>query len=75
MSTESKILIDEMIVPDYGAYWRTTQLDLTVMSSLAALERRKTQWYDLLQAAGLRIVDIYTYMEELQDSIIVATPV
>lgn len=75
MGTESMILIDEMIIPSSGAHWRATQLDMTVMSSLAALERRKTQWQYLLHAAGLRIVDIYTYTEELQDSIIVAVPV
>ncbi len=75
MGTESMILIDEMIVPSYGAHWRATQLDMTVMSTLAALERRKTQWHDLFLAAGLRIVDIYTYTEELQDSIIVAVPI
>lgn len=75
MGTESMILIDEMIVPSYGAHWRVTQLDMIVMSNLAALERRKTQWHHLLHAAGLRIVDIHTYTEELQDSIIVAVPV
>ncbi|KAL8904742.1 MAG: hypothetical protein Q9207_003073 [Kuettlingeria erythrocarpa] len=75
MSKDSKILIDEMIAPSYRAHWRATQLDMTMMSSLAALERRETDWQSLLKAAGLRIVDIHTYTEELQDSIIVAVPV
>lgn len=36
MNKDSKILIDEMIVPSYGAHWRATQLDMTMMSSLVA---------------------------------------
>ena len=74
MDKDSVILIDEMILPNEKAPWRATQLDILVMASLAAVERSEKQWYALLDAAGLKIVKIWTYTEELRDSIIVAVP-
>lgn len=74
MTAESVILIDEMIIPETNAHWRATQQDITMMACLAAQERTKKQWDELLEAAGLSILDIYTYTAELQDSIIVAAP-
>ncbi|MCJ1355674.1 MAG: hypothetical protein MMC33_005666 [Icmadophila ericetorum] len=73
MTDESVILIDEMILPEKGTHWRAAQLDITMMSCLAALERSKNQWHTLIEAAGLKIAKVYTYTEELQDSIIVVT--
>ena len=74
MSTDSVILIDEMVLPNRGAHWRATQLDITMMTCLAVLERSEEQWYELLGSVGLKIVKIYKYTHELQDSIIVAVP-
>ena len=74
MSEDSVILIDDMILPNQGADWRATQIDLTMMASLAAMERTEKQWYSLIDSAGLKIKSIYTYTPELRDSIIVAVP-
>lgn len=74
MSKDSVILIDEMILPNTGTHWQAAQLDISMMSSLAAMERSEEQWYTLLNLAGLKIQKIYTYTEELRDSIIVAIP-
>ena len=74
MNEDSVILIDEMIILSKDAHWRATQLDMAMITCLAALERSEKQWYALLEAAGLKILKIYTYTEELQDSIIVAVP-
>lgn len=74
MTADSVILIDEMIIPRTNANWRTTQLDITMMVCLASQERTREQWDRLLDSAGLKIVDIYTYCAETQDSIIVAVP-
>ncbi|KAL9105649.1 MAG: hypothetical protein Q9187_008674, partial [Circinaria calcarea] len=74
MDKDSVILIDDMILPNEKAPWRATQLDLLVMSALAAMERSEKQWYSLMEAAGLKIVKIWTYTEELRDSIIMAIP-
>ena len=74
MGADSFILIDEMVLPDQRIHWQAAQLDIAMMSSLSAMERTKKQWYKLLESAGLKIVQICTYTEELQDSIIVAVP-
>ena len=71
---DSVILIDEMIIPEQGTHWQAAQLDIAMMSSLSAMERTKKQWYQLVESVGLKIVEIYTYTEELQDSILVAVP-
>ena len=74
MSEDSVILIDEMILPNVGTHWQAAQLDIAMMSTVSAMERSEKQWYSLLDSAGLKIVKIYTYTEELRDSIICAVP-
>ena len=74
MNQDSVILIDDMILPNQGANWHATQLDLTMMASLGAMERTEKQWYALMDSAGLKIKSICTYTAELRDSIIVAVP-
>jgi demethylsterigmatocystin 6-O-methyltransferase len=74
MSKDSLILIDDMVLPNSNVHWHATQIDITLMATLAAVERTKTQWEALLDRAGLRIVNIYTYTMSLQDSVIAAVP-
>jgi demethylsterigmatocystin 6-O-methyltransferase len=74
MSKESVILIDDMVLPNSRVHWQATQLDLTLMASLASIERTKAQWQALLDRAGLKIINIYTYTLSLQDSIIAVIP-
>lgn len=66
----SVILIDDMVIPNTGAHFHATQLDISMMSSLAAIERTQEQWYSLIERAGLKINKIYTYTISLQDSVI-----
>ena len=73
-ASDSVLLIDDMVVPNKGAHWQTTQLDLQMMTSLASLERTRDQWYDLIAKAGLKIVKMYTYTTSLQDAIIECVP-
>lgn len=75
LATDSVILIDDMVVPNSGAHWQATQIDLIMMTSLASMERTEEQWYTLLEKAGLKINKIYTYTSSLQDSIIECVPV
>lgn len=72
MASNSVILIDDIVLPDRGANWRTTQLDLTMMAGLAGMERTERQWYNLMNAAGLKIQRIRIYDAELCDGIILA---
>lgn len=74
MTKDSVIVIDEMVLPEIGANWRATQLDITMATCLAAQERSRSQWYELLESVGLSIVDIHVYTDELQDSVIMAVP-
>lgn len=74
MDKDSQILIDEMVLPNSGVHWQATQLDLTMMAALGSMERTIEQWYELLEKAGLKIIQIYTYTPLLHDSIIVAEP-
>ncbi len=74
MSKDSVILIDDMIIPNKGVHWQAAQLDLTMMSTLAAIERTEKQWSSLLDTVQLKIKQIWTYRPELRDSIIVAVP-
>lgn len=74
MDNDSYTLIDEMILPNLRPHWQATVVDLTMMANFAAMERSEKQWYELLDSAGLRMERIYTYTEELRNSVIVAVP-
>ena len=75
MNQDSVILIDEIVIPNEGAQWRQTQLDLAMMASLAGMERTEGQWRHLLTRAGLTITGIFLYGSEFGDSIIEAVPI
>ena len=72
MSRDSAILIDEMVLPERGAPWRATQLDMSMLTCLAAMERTEAEWRGLLKGTGLQVKKIWKYSEECEDSIIVA---
>ena len=74
MNQDSVILIDEIVIPNEGANWRQTQLDLAMMATLAGMERTEGQWRHLLTRAGLVITEICSYKPEFGDSIIEAVP-
>ena len=74
MDRESLILIDDIVVPDTKSHWQVTQLDLTMMTALASMERTQSQWYTLLESVGLKIVNIYIYKVSNQESIIATVP-
>ncbi|KAL5343275.1 S-adenosyl-L-methionine-dependent methyltransferase [Aspergillus crustosus] len=55
----SKLLVNENVIPDTGAYWETTSLDL-IMMQIGSGERTERQWHALLASAGLKITKIWT---------------
>ncbi|KAL4920630.1 S-adenosyl-L-methionine-dependent methyltransferase [Aspergillus aurantiobrunneus] len=55
----SKLLVNENVIPDTGAYWETTSLDV-IMMQIGSAERTERQWRALLESTGLRIVSIWT---------------
>lgn len=74
MGPQSVILIDDIVVPDSGAHSRTTEMDFIMMTTLAAIDRTRKQWDDLLAAAGLELVKRVTYLDDTAESIQVVVP-
>ncbi|KAK2606306.1 hypothetical protein QQS21_003237 [Conoideocrella luteorostrata] len=70
MGPDSLLLIDDMVLPNEGAHWQATQLDIHMMTVLGSRERSKAQWETLIARAGLQINAIHEYTESLGDSII-----
>lgn len=69
MGPDSVVIIDEMIIPEQGAHWQATQLDMLMMTALGSQERTEKQWTAIATAAGLRIRKVYHYTLSLNDSI------
>jgi demethylsterigmatocystin 6-O-methyltransferase len=74
MAPESRIMIDEVFLPDSKVPWQCAFMDLTMTSSLGGCERSKEEWGSLLDRAGLRIVGVHTYDDVRRNSIITAVP-
>jgi hypothetical protein len=72
LAAESQVLIDELVVPDQGADSWVAGQDLNMMLLFGGMERRRDDWTVLLDQAGLKIVDIKTYVPVRRSSIIVA---
>ncbi|KAK9318802.1 S-adenosyl-L-methionine-dependent methyltransferase [Lipomyces orientalis] len=70
MAPDSTCIIDEMVIPEQGAHWQATQLDMLMMTALASQERTEKQFEKLVAAAGLRIRKIYPYTVSLNDCVI-----
>ena len=69
----SKIILNELVLPDKGMSLTAAQLDITMMAVLAATERTERQWRELIDSVGLRIEKIWTKVEE-EESIIELVP-
>ncbi|KAJ5706777.1 hypothetical protein N7488_006578 [Penicillium malachiteum] len=73
LGPDSVILIDDMVLPGSGVHFHATQIDITMMSVLASHERTISQWYALMEKAGLKIKQIYTYNTRY-DSVLECVP-
>jgi len=67
----SKLLINENVVPNFGAMSSITSMDWLMMTLGAVKERTEKQWRTLLEEAGLKVVGIWTY-EQGTESLIEA---
>ena len=56
----SKLLIDEMVLPDSDVPPKGAFLDLSMMALETGAERTSRQWHSLLASAGLRIEKIWS---------------
>lgn len=71
MDGDSRILIDEVDLPDTGAHWQATMADISMMIGLGGKERTNQQWKSLADRVGLRIEGIHTYAASTYTSIII----
>ena len=55
----SRLLINDIVLPDKGAARFATQSDINMLALLAAMERSEAQWRQLLEQAGLKIMEIW----------------
>ena len=74
MGPESRILIDEVVLPESKTPWQVAIMDIAMMACLGGIERSKEDWESLLDKAGLKLVDLDTYDDERFHSIIAAVP-
>jgi len=72
MAPDSRILIDEMALPNENVHWWSACLDIHMLTMLGAWERNVDQWHSLLDRVGLKVVKIDTYMPTLTHSLISA---
>ncbi|KAF4980247.1 hypothetical protein FZEAL_3706 [Fusarium zealandicum] len=56
----SKLLINENVIPNTGAQWEATALEVMMLTLLASRERTLENWENLLGKAGLKICNIWT---------------
>ncbi|KAK4899973.1 hypothetical protein LTR27_002736 [Elasticomyces elasticus] len=54
----SKILINEIVVPDIGANWLETGIDMLMMVTHSSAERTETMWTQLIESVGLKITKV-----------------
>lgn len=56
----SRLLIDELVLPDSDIPPKGAFFDLSMMALQTGAERTSRQWHDLLKSAGLRVVRIWS---------------
>lgn len=66
MGTDSKIIIDELVLPtktdsSFTVAEVNASLDILLMASLAGQERNEAEWRDLIEEEGLEIRELRQY--------------
>lgn len=73
LGPQSRILVDEVVIPATGVPWQAAFMDLLMMDSLGAIERTRVEWETLLDQAGLKITESYQY-DGKEQAIFVVVP-
>ena len=56
----SRLLIEDLVLPDRGADMRQASVDMTMYFMPEGIERTADQWKDLLGREGLQIIKIWS---------------
>ncbi|KAI9875694.1 MAG: hypothetical protein M1830_008092 [Pleopsidium flavum] len=59
----SRLLVNDMVLPDVGAAMFPAAMDVSMMTLLTGMERTRAQWHELLDSVGLKINGIWTLVE------------
>ena len=65
----SKLLLDEMVLPDTNAPVKGAFFDLSMMALETGSERTLSQWHELLKSTGLRIEKVWSTNSGLESVI------
>lgn len=65
----SKIVLNELVLPNQKCGIIAAQVDITMMAVVAATERSETQWQEVVDSAGLKIEKIWTDVPEAESII------
>ena len=60
MDGDSRLLIDDYVMPATNADMRTIHMDICMMMYVRSEERTERRWRNLLTSAGLEVVKIWT---------------
>ena len=66
---ESRVLIQDFVVPAQGAVMGVTTHDMIMMNLFGARERTEGAWHDLFKSVGMKIVKIW-FGSFAEDSVI-----
>lgn len=55
----SKIVIDDLVIPDQGAGWLETGIDMIMLTTHSAQERTQGDWKGLLESVGLKVTKLW----------------
>lgn len=67
----SKLILNEVVLPDKGCSWQHAALDITMMTSFSGLLRTEERWHSLLTSSGLQQI-IFWYPPDGADGVIEA---
>lgn len=71
MNADSRILIDEVLLPEMNVHWHAAMADISMGIMFGGKERTRKQWEDLVDQAGLRLEQVHTYNLLTYNSIVV----
>jgi hypothetical protein len=66
MDKNSRLLINEFVLPDTGASQLQASLDIMMIALVSGLERTEMQWRTLLESIGLEVVRIWSVVPEAE---------
>ncbi|KAL8829948.1 MAG: hypothetical protein Q9191_001720 [Dirinaria sp. TL-2023a] len=62
----SKLLVNEWVLPEAGVPLYPALLDINMMALFSGMQRTQTQWKDLLESVGLKIVKFWSVGPEVE---------